>query len=154
MYFLKESSMNTCRIQLSRLAGALLTLGIALGSSSALAADKTGALERYQQERAACMSGQSNQDRATCLTEAVNAYNEAKRGGLDDGLVQYRLNEQKRCERLPDVDRRDCVARMQGQGTTSGSVSAGGIYRELVTREIGAPTAAEPDSPAQGAPAK
>lgn len=34
-------------------------------------------------------------------------------------------------------DRNDCVARIQGQGTTSGSVAAGGIYRELVTRIVG-----------------
>ncbi|HJW10258.1 MAG TPA: hypothetical protein VJ598_00640 [Albitalea sp.] len=148
--------MNTSpyRIQLSRLAGALLTLGVALGSSAALAADKTGALERYQQERAVCLSGQSNQDRATCLKEATNAYDQAKHGGLDNGPVPYQLNQLKRCERLPDEDRRDCVARMEGQGTTSGSVSAGGIYRELVTREVGEPPAAEPapDSPAKGAP--
>ena len=141
--------MNTCQVQLSRLAGALLTLGVALGSSSALAADKSEALARYQQERAVCMGGQSNQDRATCLKEAVNAYNEAKHGRLDDGAAQYQLNEQRRCERLPDEDRHDCVARMQGQGTTSGSVSSGGIYRELVTREVGAPAAPQPDSPAK-----
>jgi hypothetical protein len=37
------------------------------------AADNTvsaDAQARYQQERAVCLSGQSNQDRATCLREA------------------------------------------------------------------------------------
>ena len=140
--------MNTGRIQLSRPAWALLMLGAALGSTSALAADKTGpadAQARYQQERAVCMTGQSNQDRATCLREAGAALAEARRDGLDDGAAPYVRNAGQRCERLPDEDRRGCVARMQGQGTTSGSAAAGGIYRELVTPEIASPNTAKPD---------
>lgn len=136
--------MKNRRIELSRSAWAVLVLGIALGSSSALAAKKTGAddaLATYRQERALCLSGQSNQDRATCLREAGAALVEARRGGLTRGSSQY---ASKRCERLPDAERQDCLARMQGQGTTSGSVAAGGISRELVTRTVGAPTAAEP----------
>jgi hypothetical protein len=83
-----------------------------------------------------CTSGQSNQDRATCLREAGAAFAEAKRDGLADGSTPYVRNALQRCERLPDEDRRACVSRMQGQGTTSGSVAGGGIYRELVTREL------------------
>jgi hypothetical protein len=48
----------------------LLVLAAALGCTSALAADKAVSIEaqaRYQQERAVCMNGLSNQDRATCL---------------------------------------------------------------------------------------
>jgi hypothetical protein len=147
--------MNTSRIQLSRPVRASLMLVAALGCASALAAPKTGpadALARYQQERAVCTSGQSNQDRATCLREAGAAFAEAKRDGLGDGAAPYVRNAGQRCERLPDEDRRACVARMQGQGTTSGSAAAGGIYRELVTPEIVLPSTAVPERDAQEAP--
>lgn len=51
-------------------------------------------------------------------------------------------NAIKRCEPLPEPDRSDCVARIQGKGTTSGSVARGGIYRELITHEIASPIGA------------
>jgi len=134
----------------------LFMLGAALCSTSALADSKSRAAEAqalYQQERAVCMSGQSNQDRATCLREAGAALAQARREGWGaDQAAQYLHNARTRCERLPDVDRRDCVARMQGQGTTSGSAAGGGIYRELVTREITLPSTAAPE--VQPAPAK
>jgi hypothetical protein len=50
-------------------------------------------------------------------------------------------NALKRCEPLREPDRQDCVLRTQGQGTTTGSVAAGGIYRELVTIEVVEPVA-------------
>ena len=56
-------------------------------------------------------------------------------------------NALRRCEPLRDPDRQDCVARIRGEGTTSGSVAEGGIYRELVTREVGAMPAPEPGVP-------
>jgi hypothetical protein len=34
--------------------------------------------------------------------------------------------------------------RIQGRGTTTGSVAEGGIYRELVTREVGVEAVAQP----------
>ena len=143
--------MTTTRPHLSRPTLALLMLGAVLASTSAMAASNTAsadALARYQQERAACTSGQSNQDRATCLREAGAAYAEAKRRALGgEDPAQYKANALKRCERLPDPDRRDCIARMEGQGTTSGSAAAGGISRELVTRQT------VPPSPAGGASA-
>jgi hypothetical protein len=148
--------MNIPRNQLSRSALALL-LGAALVSAPALAAgkaDSADALARYQKERAVCMSGQSNQDRATCLREAGAALAQSKKGGLDDDAAQYASNARKRCEKLPDEDRRDCLARMDGQGTTSGSVAAGGIYRELVTRQTVPPSAAKPASGGAAVPVK
>jgi hypothetical protein len=90
---------------------------------------------RYQQERAKCLDGTSNQDRATCLKEAGAARDAAKRGLLSTGDETYRRNEKARCEALSGDEARDCLARMKGQGTTSGSAQAGGIYRELKTRE-------------------
>jgi hypothetical protein len=116
----------------------LLALTAALGCTSALAVDKTARADnhkRYQQERAACLSGQTNQSREDCLREAAAALADGKRGQLDDVGVNYEANQRARCVPLPAEERRDCMARMTGQGTISGSVQAGGIYRELVTIE-------------------
>ena len=88
---------------------------------------------RYQAEKAACTSERLNQDRATCLKEAAAALAQARRGRLDRMHGDYRQNAASRCEALP-VDQRDaCQRRMQGEGTTSGSVEAGGLLREIVT---------------------
>jgi hypothetical protein len=100
------------------------------GAASA-ASPMSEAQARYQQERAACMKGTSNQDRATCLKEAGAALGEAKRGALgassDSSLAHNRM---MRCEGLPAQDREDCAMRMK-QGTLSGSAQQGGILREV-----------------------
>ena len=113
----------------------IAAIGALLAVSTAFAAPPSDAQARYQQERAACDSGQSQQDRATCLREAGAALHEARQGRLGEGQVQYQQNALARCGYLPAEERSACHARMQGQGTTSGSVAGGGIYRELVTRE-------------------
>ena len=96
-------------------------------------------LARYQRESAVCTSGQSNQSRADCLREARSAYAEARRGKLGEGLPADAANLTARCRPLPADDRRDCEARMHGQGTQSGSVASGGVFRELVTIEPATP---------------
>ena len=125
-----------------RVAQALL-LAASVTGVAALAAEPSGvanAQARYLKERAVCTSGQSNQDRATCLREAGAALAESKRGGLDKGGASYADNQRRRCESLTGGDRLACQERMQGKGTTSGSVAEGGIYRELVTRETPPPS--------------
>jgi len=116
---------------------ALCAAGTLLSATLASAADRgkqlSSAQAIYQQDRAACMSGQTNQDRATCLREAGAALQEARRGGLDDRQGEYERNRLLRCDSQPAEDRQDCVRRMSGEGTTSGSVAGGGIIRELVT---------------------
>lgn len=121
---------------------ATLAIAGAAGSAQALSPAESKAVQaRYQQERGHCLDGSSNQDRATCLREAAAARDEAKKSGLGSGSAAYSENQRQRCAALPGTDRRDCLARMQGQGSTSGSVAAGGVLRELVTR-VPAPTAA------------
>ena len=110
-------------------AAALLVAGMA----AAAGGSQSEAQARYQQERAACVSGKSNQDRATCLREAAAALQEAKRGRLVDSQSAYEQNQLARCDRLAGGDRDDCLRRMKGEGTVSGSVEGGGIYRELRT---------------------
>ncbi len=120
-----------------------LTLGFSLGfclsvaSVAAFAAkESAGEIEsRYQRERASCMDGHAQQALAPCLREAQAARAQAQRQGFDEDASVYGPNTTQRCEPLgPDL-RAACVARMQGQGTTRGSVGSGGIYRELITRE-------------------
>lgn len=109
--------------------GALLVAGMA----AAAGGDLAEAQARYQQDRADCISGQSNQDRATCLREAGAALQQAKRGSIGDGQSAFEQNRLIRCDRLAGGDREDCLRRMHGEGTVSGSVEGGGIYRELRT---------------------
>lgn len=114
---------------------ALCTAGAFLGVSAAVAAgggSPSDAQRAYQTDRAACISGKTGQDRTTCLREAAAALQEAKRGRLDDGQAQFEKNRLLRCDKQPPEDRQDCIRRMNGEGTTSGSVEGGGIYRELV----------------------
>jgi len=114
------------------------TLAVTLVSASAaMAATPSAATEaqsRYRQDVAVCNSGQSNQDRATCLREAGSALAEERRGVLNDAPGQYQLNALQRCGVHKDAeDRSACEARMSGQGTAEGSAAAGGILRESVT---------------------
>ena len=93
------------------------------------------AASSYARERAACLDGSSQQDRATCLKEAGAARDEARRGHLGPSTKadNTQINATARCNALPAKDKDDCIARVHGAGTTSGSVKEGGIYRELVT---------------------
>ena len=108
---------------------AMLVAGTAVAAGGELAE----AQARYKQDRAACLSGQSQQDRASCLREAGAALQAAKRGRLDEGQGAYERNQLLRCDRLAGEDRDDCLRRMRGEGTVSGSVEGGGLYRELRT---------------------
>jgi len=110
--------------------GAMLVSGIAM----AAAADMSEAKARYQQERETCISGRSRQDRTTCLREAAAALAEAKRGNLDAAdMGRYEQNQLMRCDVHPEGDREDCLRRMRGEGTISGSGEGGSVYRELRT---------------------
>jgi surface antigen len=119
----------TTKLQTATLAACAAVLGLAGASALARSPD---AQSRYESERAVCMHGLSNQDRATCLKEAGAALQEARRGQLataDERALEH--NRLARCDAQTGADRDDCVMRMQGAGTTSGSAQAGGILREL-----------------------
>jgi hypothetical protein len=123
-----------------------------VGCASAVAAPATSssALERYQSERAACLNGQSQQARGTCLTEANAAYALARQGALENPSTHFDRNARARCDALNGDEHTDCLARMSGEGTVEGSVKAGGILRELQTEEvIPSPAAGTAPVPAQ-----
>ena len=119
-----------------------LSCAAALASSASLsasAAPVAGAAapeaeSRYEKERAACLNGQSNQDRATCLREAGAALGEGRQGKLNDGQTSYERNALQRCNTLPSVEREECERRMK-EGSVNGSAMTGGIYREHITRQ-------------------
>lgn len=98
---------------------------------------------RYARESAACGRIAEHGARANCLSEASTRLAATQPPVPGENPEALRENQLRRCEALPDAERKDCVARMQGRGTASGSVEGGGIYRELITREVGvAPKAA------------
>ena len=112
----------------------LLTAAFALAISGLASAQDTGmgsARQTYQQDRAFCNSGQSSQDRATCLREAGAAQQERSHGGLSDN-DGYAANKYARCDYHKNPEYREyCIRRMNGEGTVSGSVDGGGLMREL-----------------------
>ena len=154
--------MNATRTDRSRpRAGPLsmLMATLVLASASVLAdakGDMADARARHQQERAACKSAPADQDRASCLREADAAFADVKQGtkqgATDEPSATLKRNANKRCDALPDEERQACIARMKGQGHTTGSVAKGGIYRELVTTEPAPP--ARPASDATSSTAK
>lgn len=109
----------------------LIVLGLVVTLTANAATPASEAQARYVQERANCMNGQSNQDRATCLKEAGAALKEAKAGRLQNGQPDYAANALRRCDGLPGEQRELCQRRMQ-EGTVSGSVRDGGVLRELI----------------------
>jgi hypothetical protein len=129
------ADLNTPAGLLRRAAAGFCCLGAVLAPLGAVA---QGTIDReaqstFQKEAASCR-GTSRQDHATCMREAAAARDETRRGRLADRGANYGKNAAQRCDALPDTDRKDCLMRAQGQGKASGSVDAGGIYRETVTR--------------------
>ena len=89
---------------------------------------------QYQREKAVCTSGQSNQDKATCLREAGAAYQQAKRGSLQTNQSQqYSQNAIERCKSLPTQDQADCQRRIDNPTEVEGNALSGGILRKEVT---------------------
>ena len=134
------STLRKCLPAVGVLAGLFLSVGAAWAGSPTDADIQA----RYERERAVCVNGKSNQDQATCLREAGAARDVARRGLLDEGSPDYRRNQMDRCKALSGEEAKDCRLRMKGAGTVSGSASAGGIYRELVTVEPAASAASAP----------
>lgn len=109
-----------------------MTAGSAFAAGNAVSAESQS---RYQRDVAVCESAPPGTDKAACVREA-GAVREGNRSvELKSDPANYASNALKRCEPLPDADRAACVARIEGEGTSRGSVSGGGIFRELTTVE-------------------
>ena len=131
---IKQIRFHSACLVLKRGGARLALLCSAFAGPMAMAADGSpDANARYQAERAACNSGSSNQDRATCLNEADAALTGSRKGRPDKPHGDYEKNALIRCQALPADERDACRRRMQGEGTSSGSVEAGGLLREVIT---------------------
>ncbi len=132
-----------CLIALAAATASAWSASAAAATPAAAAASKgdrpaaSASPSPYQRDQARCMRMRIHGERANCLSEASTAQQARKPSTVDPDPGRYARNAIERCKPLPEPDRSDCVARMQGQGTTSGSVSGGGISRELVTRVPG-----------------
>src|SRR5688572_20714763 len=127
---------RTSRIPSIRPVALILAAAFACSGAMAGGSAKSAAQAEAQKYRQACMAGQTHQDRATCLREANNFMADLKKNpGKFESAANVEANAKARCEPLSGSDRAACMARASGQGKVSGSVEAGGIYRELVTRE-------------------
>jgi len=119
---------------------ALAAAAMCFGAVAASPAPPSDAKARYQQERANCESGNTGQDKATCLREAGAALNESRRGGLTSSS-QLEANALARCKALPEADREDCQSRVKNDSNTTvkGSVQGGGVIKETTTRWVTTP---------------
>ena len=127
----------------------MLTVAAALAGAFATATTFAGepvatgdAKALYLKERANCESGNTTQDKATCLKEAGAALDQKKKGKLDNSGSPV-ANATDRCNALPQKDRADCIARVMGPNspnqkvTASGSVQGGGMIKETTTTTPG-----------------
>jgi hypothetical protein len=112
-----------------------LALFAATAATAQVSTGTTGidASGSYQNEVSACKSGMTQQDLATCMTEARNAQAEKRSGRLNNADGQLASNALARCEVLSGEEKAACHARITGLGNTTGSVAGGGVLREVET---------------------
>ncbi|MFL9879232.1 hypothetical protein PQR63_12605 [Herbaspirillum rhizosphaerae] len=130
---LAHLALRKTATMLSVAAAGLLVAGAAFAAG---ASGKSNAEldAQYQREKAVCTSGQSNQDKATCLREAGAAYQQAKQGSLQTNQSQqYSRNAIERCKSLPTQDQADCQRRIDNPSEVDGNALSGGILRKEVT---------------------
>jgi len=108
---------------------------LSLSASAQIASGTTGidASGDARSEMNACLTGRTQQDRQTCMTEVRNA-NAAKRAGkVDNASNDFKANALKRCDIFQGEDLVACQARIVGYGKTDGSVAGGGAIRQIET---------------------
>ncbi len=132
------------RIRLSAAGLALCAVGLLCVSGGARADEK------FDSDVALCNSGKSPQPKDVCLREATAAQAERRRGNLTQESPETKAeNAARRCDRLPESQRENCRAMMAGEGntTTEGSVSGGGVLRQ---KEIEVPKGTPGSTPPSG----
>lgn len=140
------------KIRIQRWCGALALGTGSLMAFGAYAAGTGSGQSQYQMDVQRCNSGDTNQDRATCLREAGAARQESQRNRLDDKQEgRYQDNAMMRCKNLPAMQQQDCITQMtSGNTTTRGSVGGGGVLRETVIQVPAGTPGSTPGTPMPG----
>lgn len=128
-------------------------LAAALASQAAAQPSAGGSAEsRYQQDRDACLAGQTQQSREVCMREAGAARDAARKGKLGQAAQgDHSANAVARCKVFAKADEKAaCLDRIRGTANQSGSAMQGGVLRESV---ITAPSTTSTVTPAATAPA-
>lgn len=76
---------------------------------------------RFKQEMANCVSGNTSQDKDSCMREARSALAEVRRG-VPDRPGKLEADTRQRCEVHQGEPRDACEARLRGEGSATGSV--------------------------------
>jgi hypothetical protein len=90
----------------------------------------------HQKERAACAAAENADARTSCLRDIGAARQQAQQKGTrpSPSPEQLQQNALKRCDAHKGLEERAiCVRMVSGDGQVSGSVSGGGLLRELET---------------------
>ena len=125
------------RIVFPSAAPVLTAVLLATTSAAALAQPPASdARARYEAERQKCHTNNTQDSLATCLREATNAYDAARKGQLSDPGPIAAANATQRCDAFQNAqDRAECVRRVESE-SVSGSVPGGGVLRESVTTTV------------------
>ena len=137
----------TQSLRASRISIAAGILALLCGHAfSAAAQGRNEKQQRLEDDRQACLSGQSGQTRDVCLKEAQAVFAERPDSTRPVSADQLQRNATQRCDALAGDERTACIARMRGEGTVTGSIRTGGVLRELVTTEAPPPPPQNQDS--------
>jgi len=126
------------RFTLASVAAPALTAVLLVTSSAAALAQAPAndARARYEQEREKCKTNNTQDSLATCLRDATNAYDAARKGQLSDPGPIAIANATQRCQAFQNTqERAECVRRVENE-PASGSVPSGGVLRESVTTTV------------------
>ena len=119
-------------------AAAFLTAALTLACTAAAAqapAPAQDARARYEQEREKCLTNNTQDSQATCLREATNSLDAARKGQLTSPGSAAADNATQRCEVFQSAaEQAECARRMAAPA--SGSVSGGGVLRESHTTTV------------------
>lgn len=145
----RERILRPTRMALIVAAAGLLPL-----AGHAQTTSMTDMQARHQADMQRCAAMTDPESKRTCQREAGAALQEARRDRLVTGHANTAANASARCERLPGTQRADCERLMSdGSAVQHGSISGGGVMRELtitVPAETTAPAGTYSTQPAPG----
>lgn len=134
----------SCTRSIVRAAAPVAAALLLFGAQGAMAQPSDGS----QRTAAAACGSNRYEDPAACQREARNATADIQRGRIGSTTAdQLAANRIQRCSPLTGEDKAACEARVSGLGASSGSVSSGGVLKEVETVVLpagGGPVRVEP----------